>query len=586
MSSQASSSKEVVAPNPQPPPKPPEELPKELQGGKFIFFTLDTLFNRDYAIECALKKCRDLNQDLQSKSMDELKRAYRGAMDEAYRQHIQTQLHGPGLQHNNNPQVPMDKVGLMFQQLNLELPSASERKRIGNEFAVEFNRNRFEATGASHLLKQLKRLDYSIVVVDHSFDWDIVNHLNFWHDVGAMILTEDLLVRKPDPRVFQKALDGCEVSAKTALVVGCSVEEDILGILAAGAEPILYMPGHNYMTMDVQGTRVLVVRTMAELSLEIHLRPENSQLVPAQHNQPPPRPQHPVHPPMVYAPQNQENPSDQNAAPSSARQRLPSMRLHPPTEDYGTSSVNPAHRSSPSPSTQNYGPRAPTPATEVPTPNGQGSRSVSPDSNSPVHSSGGSTPRGWLPSMRLYPLTEDYGISIRNHNQDRDQPRSRHDGYGHGTSRDRYTTQAGYPPPPPPRPPYRPPTPNNIRYQDLAGPWQGGHGYGTSRGRYTTQGGNASPPSPRPPYRPPTPSHAIYQDQTRSWQEGREYETSENRYTVQGGYPPGPSAQRQSIAPELRDVAQSSLDLARDIGPTDSSSKDVDEQTGDMAGRQ
>ncbi|KAF5655110.1 hypothetical protein F25303_868 [Fusarium sp. NRRL 25303] len=578
MSSQASSSKEVVALNPQPPPKPPEELPKELQGGKFIFFTLDTLFNRDYAIECALEKCRDLNQDLQSKSMDELKRAYRVAMDAAYRQHIHTQLREPGLHHNNNPQTPTDKVGLMFQQLNLDLPSASERKLLGNEFAAEFNRNRFEATGASHLLKQLKRLEYSIVVVDHSFDWDIVNHLNFWHDVGAMILTGDLLVRKPDPRVFQKALDECEVSAKTALIVGCSVEEDILGILAAGAEPILYMPGHNYMTMDVKGTRVLVVRTMAELSSEIHIRPENSQLVPAQHNQPRPRPQRPVHPPIVYAPQSQENPSDQNAVPSSARQRLPSMRLHPPTEDYGISSADPAHRSSPSPSTQSYGPRAPTPAREVPTPSGQGSSRVSPDSNSPVHSSGSSTPRGWLPSMRLHPPTEDYGISIRNsnHNEDRYQPRSRHDGYGHGTSRDRYTDQGGYPPPPPPppRPLYRSPIPpSHTSYQDLAGPWPGGYP-------------PPPPPPTRPLYQPPAPRHASYQDQTRSWREGREYEALENRYTVQGGYPPGPSAQHQSTAPELRDAAQSILDLARDIRRTDSSSKDVDEQTGDTAGRQ
>ncbi|CVL05321.1 uncharacterized protein FMAN_10818 [Fusarium mangiferae] len=527
MSSQAGSSKEVVAPNPQPPPKPPEELPKELQGGKLIFFTLDTLFNRDYAIECALKRCMDLNKDLESKSMDELKIAYRGAMDAAYRQHIQTQLRGP--------QAPMDKVGLIFQQLKLELPSLSDRKLLSNAFAAEFNRNRSEATGASHLLKLLKRLGYSIVVVDHGFDWQVVKDLNFWHDVGAMIRTWDLLVRKPDRRVFQKALNECQVSARTALIVGFSVEEDIFGILAAGAEPILYMPGHNYMTMDVRGTRVPVVRTMAELSSEIHLRPENSQLVPAQHsqaqhNQVPPRPQHPVHPPMVYEPQSRENPSDQNAAPSAARQRLPPVRLHPLTQDYGISSSNPAQRSSPRPSTQSYGPRAPTPATEVPTPSGQVSRRVRPDSNSPVHSSGGSTPRVWL-----HPPTEDYGISIRNsnHNEDRYQPRSRHDGYGHGTSRDRYTDQGGYPPPPlpPPRPPSPPPTPrSHTSYQDLAGPWPGGHGYETSRGGYTTQ----------------------------------------------GGYPPEPSAQHEIVDPELRDVAQSILDLARDIRRTGSSSEDVD----------
>lgn len=474
MSSQASSSKEVVAPNPQPPPKPPEELPEELQGGKFIFFTLDTLFNRDYAIECALKRCRDLNKDLQSKSMDELKRAYRVAMDKAYRQHIETQLRGPGFHHNSNPQGPTDKVGLLFEQLNLNLPTMDKRKLIGIEFAAEFNRNRFEATGASLLLTQLKRLGYSIVVVDHSFNWEVVKHLNFWHDVRAMILTEDLMVRKPDPRVFQRALNGCQVSAKNALIVGCSVEEDIYGILAAGAEPILYMPGHNYMTVDVRGTRVPVVCTMAELSSEIHLRPENSQLVPVS--------------------------------------------------------------------------------------SGQSSHRVSPDSNPPLHSSGGSAPRGWLPSMRLHPLTEDYGISIRNsnHNEDRDQPRSRHDGYGHGTSRDMYTDHGGYPPPPPPPPDH----PCHTSYQDLAGPWPGGYPPPT-------------PPPPRLPFLPPAPSHASYQDQTRSWREGREYETSENRYTVQGGYPPGPSAQHQSLDPELRDAAQSILDLARDIRRTDSSSRDV-----------
>ncbi|KAF5643112.1 hypothetical protein F52700_2827 [Fusarium sp. NRRL 52700] len=390
--------------------EPPEKLPKDLQGTKVLFFTLDALFNRDYAIECALEKCRRLNSDLHSKSIGELKNAYSAAMAAAYQQHIRAQVQRPALE-GTGPQAPVCKVGMIFRQLNLNMPSPAERQSIGEEFAHEFSQRRLEVYGASHCLRQLKRLDYSVVVVDHDFDWEVVKHLEFWRYIDAMVISKELLVRKPDPRVFQRAFVACGVSANKSVVVGRSLEDDIKGILDAGAEPILHMPAYNHSVMDFQGTRVHVVRNMSELLTVIERLPENNQQVPAQHHQAPP----PVHLPIVDAPQNQEHPNNQNSGYSA---------------QYLYQGPNQAQHPVPYPNMAGYERARPSwEINQFPPVLSEPSSGYSPRSPPP------------LPSIRLFPPTEDYGISIRNHVENRD-----HDGYGHGTSLDWLTTKGGYPP--------------------------------------------------------------------------------------------------------------------------------------------
>ncbi|KAF5688130.1 hypothetical protein FCIRC_2037 [Fusarium circinatum] len=575
----SSSSKEAMAKYPRPPPRPPEKPKRDVQNRKVIFFTLDTLFNRNCAIECALERCRQINPDLGSKTLEELKRGYRDAMAEAYRRLIHTRLHGSsgpaGLLPNSPPQVLNDKVGMMFQQLNLNPPSASERKRIGREFGAAFNRNRFETYGASQALLQLRHLEYTIVVVDDALDWHVVKDLNFWLYIDAKIIPEELVVRKPDPRVFQKALNAYGVSPKNAVIVGCSIEEDIAGILNTGAEPILYMPGYHHMTMDFRGTRVVVVRTMDELLSEMKRRPENSHLVPLQQQQQVPPVPYPIHPQMVYAPQNQGHSNNQNSQPSSqshhppsdpkpdedghagqSRKRpRPSSSLFEPgpsnetpgnyrlpdrghsTREYERN-VRPTPPLSPSTSTRTYLPRAPTPARELERPNGDGSDRSYPANSPLAHRPRSPSPPRTLPPMRMYPPTEDYGISRPANVENLCQPRSPNEGYGHGTSRDRHTTQGGYSPPPPPISPYQSPTPNRGQYRDQGRSQQDSDRNETSGNGYPTQGGY-SPETPIP-YRTSSLCNAGHHD------------------TVAG-----PSGQRRRTSRELREIAQSMLDLSR-----------------------
>ncbi|KAG5745836.1 hypothetical protein H9Q70_011480 [Fusarium xylarioides] len=534
MSSQPSSSKEAMTLDPQP---PPEKLANDLQGSKVIFFTLDALFDRDRATESGLNRFRELNPELRSIPMGELKRAYHAAMAAAYLQHVRNQLHGPhpgGFPPNQNPHGSSDKVSMLFQQLNLNPPSLSERQQMGAEYAAAFSRNSFEVPGASQSLAQLKHLQYAIVVADHGIVWDVVEHLNIWDYIDAMVNSEGPLVRKPDPRVFLKALHACGASAKSAVIVGRSVQDDIVGIIDAGAEPILFMPGYKHTATHVRGKRVQVVRTLHELVSEVQRRPENSHLVPAQHRQLPPVPPFPTRPPMVDAPQNQGRPDDQNGGASSHhlygnpspcrhsasdprpvedrhasqywdRTRpspIPSQQgpshetprtYKPPDRDYSTrhyernASLAPpltrasskrsldeslfdhdhvhsssrvrrhdqgytyadaasenydsARSSSPGSSTQSYSTPPPPPATELMRHSGDGSGRSHPKSSPTAYRTRSPAPPPPLPWIRLFPLTEDYGISFPNHAGNRDQPCSRCDGHGHGTSKKMYTMQ-------------------------------------------------------------------------------------------------------------------------------------------------
>ncbi|KAF5549085.1 had-superfamily subfamily variant 1 [Fusarium mexicanum] len=619
MSSQPSSSKEAMANYPRPPPRPPEKPKRDLQSRKVIFFTLDTLFNRNYAIECALERCRQVNPDLASKTLEELKRGYRDAMAEAYRRLIHTRLHGSGpavFPPNSTPQVLNDKVGMMFQQLNLNPPSASERKRIGGEFGAAFNRNRFETHGASRTLLRLQHLEYTIVVVDEALDWDVVKDLNFSQYIDDKIISEELVVRKPDPRVFQKALNAYSIPPNNCIIVGCSIEEDVVGILNAGADAILYMPGYHHTAMDVKGTRVLVVRTMAELLWEIKRRPENSHLVPLQQQQQVPPVPYPIHPQMVYAPQNQGHSNDQNHQPSSQSHHPPSdpkpvedghagqSRKRPrpsatlsrpvtsnetprnhrlPDRDHSSrdyeGNVRPTPPLSPSTSTRTYSPRAPTPARELERPNGDGPDRSCPTNSPLAHRPRSPSPPRTLPPMRMYPPTEEDVISRPANVENLYQSRSPHEGYGHGASRERHTTQAGYPPPPgPPRSPYRPPIPAHVRNHDRGRSQQDCDRYETSVNRYATQSG--CPPPPRSPHQPPTPIRGLYRDQGRSWHgvQEYEYETSGSRYTTQGRYPPetpipyrtsslrnaGHHDQERSRSPQRHYEVSSRVNSARD----------------------
>jgi HAD superfamily hydrolase (TIGR01549 family) len=82
-----------------------------------------------------------------------------------------------------------------------------------------------------------------------------------------MILSEDLGIHKPDPGIFQAALDAAGVTAREALFIGDSFYFDIHGAWQAGIPAIWYNPHGNEPPADLPEVRpVAVVRSIDELA--------------------------------------------------------------------------------------------------------------------------------------------------------------------------------------------------------------------------------------------------------------------------------------------------------------------------------
>lgn len=74
-------------------------------------------------------------------------------------------------------------------------------------------------------------------------------------DIGKyfdqIIVSEDVGVNKPDPEIFQYALDVAGAEKKTSLMIGDSIEADVRGALAFGMDAIYFNPAGLAKPEDV-----------------------------------------------------------------------------------------------------------------------------------------------------------------------------------------------------------------------------------------------------------------------------------------------------------------------------------------------
>ncbi len=84
---------------------------------------------------------------------------------------------------------------------------------------------------------------------------------------NAVLVSEDVGWRKPNPKIFQEALKRLEVSAEKTVYVGDSPKEDIGGASALGMKTI-FLPSQFYTLEDLRESQIkpdLIVRDTCEL---------------------------------------------------------------------------------------------------------------------------------------------------------------------------------------------------------------------------------------------------------------------------------------------------------------------------------
>jgi putative hydrolase of the HAD superfamily len=107
--------------------------------------------------------------------------------------------------------------------------------------------------GAADTLRALSTAGYKLAVVSNA--WGTIAEWLERHKVcsvsddelprvGAVIDSHLVGIEKPDPRIFQLALDALDVAPERSLYVGDTVRFDVKGALAAGLQPVHVDPYH------------------------------------------------------------------------------------------------------------------------------------------------------------------------------------------------------------------------------------------------------------------------------------------------------------------------------------------------------
>jgi putative hydrolase of the HAD superfamily len=96
--------------------------------------------------------------------------------------------------------------------------------------------------GAAALLPEVRGRARVAIVSNHLLEeqQQKLRHCGLDRHVDALVVSEEVGVSKPDPRIFEVALDRIGVAARDAVMIGDSWSADVAGALAAGIRPVWF----------------------------------------------------------------------------------------------------------------------------------------------------------------------------------------------------------------------------------------------------------------------------------------------------------------------------------------------------------
>ncbi len=197
--------------------------PSTISPLKAVLFDLDdTLFDHRYSSRASLTVLRQHYEHLQQSTLDELELLHRNILEEV---HLQV-LAGAISLH----EARVIRMQRLFEQhgLRISREMAEERATISRQ---TYQASRQVVQGAISLLEAL-RPHVKIGIVTNNLlqeQLDKLDYCNLAPLIDALIVSEEVGVAKPDPKIFQVALERLDCTPHEAVMVGDSWTTDIVG---------------------------------------------------------------------------------------------------------------------------------------------------------------------------------------------------------------------------------------------------------------------------------------------------------------------------------------------------------------------
>jgi len=135
-----------------------------------------------------------------------------------------------------------------FTEISVDVPDEVLFK-ISDQYVYHLSKQTHLLEGTIKLLEYLKP-KYTLHIITNGFaevQEGKLNNTNLASYFDVVVNSEMAGVKKPNPIIFEKALNLANVSKETSLMIGDSLEADVLGALDYGIDAICY----NYHNEDL-----------------------------------------------------------------------------------------------------------------------------------------------------------------------------------------------------------------------------------------------------------------------------------------------------------------------------------------------
>ncbi len=206
-------------------------MPETAQVKAVLFDMDDTLFDHRHSSRSGLRAIQQRYSCFQHATIDELEQAHITLLEEV---HLQV-LSGDISIH----QARVIRMERLFKQFGGQhfCSSAGEAASLYRE---SYQTARQTVPGTIALLEAL-RPTVKIGIVSNNLlaeQQDKLHHLGLEGHIDALIVSEEAGIAKPDPRIFQVALDRLHCRAEEAVMIGDAWQNDIVGARGVGIRAI------------------------------------------------------------------------------------------------------------------------------------------------------------------------------------------------------------------------------------------------------------------------------------------------------------------------------------------------------------
>lgn len=112
-----------------------------------------------------------------------------------------------------------------------------------SEYLDQYPKFSVEVSGTKQALESVKAQGMKVCILTNGrsdLQRAVINKLGFSEYLDAIVISEEVGVRKPQREIFELALSALGVAAIDAVMVGDSIESDVEGALSAGLHAIAF----------------------------------------------------------------------------------------------------------------------------------------------------------------------------------------------------------------------------------------------------------------------------------------------------------------------------------------------------------